>query len=500
MKRCLLSVVLLAVVGANGGRLDTNPKRQRGGALAGASGFNPVSSLALRVGAEPLAPPALQAGFGEADITPKLGKELVYIAGFGQNRKATRIHDPLFARAVVLKDGKRKIALASVDLVGFFHANVGNVRKQLPGFHYVLVSSTHNHEGPDTLGLWGPSPFKSGIDPAYLKTVEEQIVKAIKQADASAVAASARIGTAKAPELLHDGREPYVKHDELVALSFEQAGGKGLAGIVVQWNCHPETLSGRNTEVSADYVGATVKHLRGKYHCPVVYLTGTVGGLMTSLRVEVKSKDGKALADGTWEKTERYGVLVGELAERALEGAKPLRLTPLEVHTREVFMPMDNKMYLLGRQLGVLARDAYLWRGDPRKAEPAPAKEYKKPLCLKTEVGWLRLGELDIAAIPGEIYPELVLDRVQDPADPGADFPTAPIEPSIYKQLRGPHRMLIGLANDEIGYIIPKRQWDVKKPFCYGRKKAQYGEMNSVGPEAAPILCAAFRELVRGKR
>ena len=90
-----------------------------------------------------------------------------------------------------------------------------------------------------------------------------------------------------------------------------------------------------------------------------------------------------------------------------------------------------------------------------------------------------------------------VLDRVQDPADPGADFPDAPIEPAIYKQLKGPHRMLIGLANDEICYIIPKRQWDEKPPFCYGLTKAPYGEVNSLGPETGPLICAAFRDLVK---
>jgi hypothetical protein len=89
----------------------------------------------------------------------------------------------------------------------------------------------------------------------------------------------------------------------------------------------------------------------------------------------------------------------------------------------------------------------------------------------------------------------LVLDKVHDPPDPGADFPEAAIEPAIYKQMGRWYRMLIGLANDEVGYIIPKRQWDEKPPFCYGRKKAQYGEVNSVGPEAAPILCRAFKEL-----
>src|SRR5437773_9403347 len=81
------------------------------------------------------AQPDLRVGFGEADISPKLGgKRPVYMAGFGQNRIATKIHDPLFARAVVLSDGKAKVAMVSVDLVGFFHPNVVNVRKQLPGF------------------------------------------------------------------------------------------------------------------------------------------------------------------------------------------------------------------------------------------------------------------------------------------------------------------------------------------------------------------------------
>ena len=98
----------------------------------------------------------------------------------GTNRKATGVHDPLKARAVVLRHGKEKVALVSIDLVGFFHANVQKVREQLAGFTYVLVSSTHNHEGPDTLGLWGPNPFISGVDPAYLKLVEEHIVAAVQ--------------------------------------------------------------------------------------------------------------------------------------------------------------------------------------------------------------------------------------------------------------------------------------------------------------------------------
>jgi hypothetical protein len=441
----------------------------------------------------------LQAGFAEMDITPHVKEKTVYLAGFGHNRKATGVHDPLKARAVVFKHGKEKIALVAVDLIGLFHPHVESVRKRLPDFRYVLVSSTHNHEGPDTLGLWGPSPFRSGVDAEYLAKVQKQIVAAVKAADAGCKPVTARIGSARAPELLHDAREPYVKHDELAALEFRDRDGKP-AGLIVQWNCHPETLGDKNTQISADFVGAAVKALRDRHRCPVVYLTGTVGGLMTSLHVEVKSASGKLLNDGTFEKTERYGQLLAEAADRALQTARPVKLTPLNAHWRFVFLPLDNKLFLLARQLGVVQREAFLWSGDPSKAEPVKEIKADKPLCLRSEIAWLRLGDLDIAAIPGEIYPELVLDKVQDPADPGADFPDAPIEPAIYKQLPGSHRMLIGLAGDEIGYIIPKRQWDEKAPFCYGRKKTQYGEINSLGPNTAPLLCRAFQELVRGKK
>lgn len=440
----------------------------------------------------------LRAGFGEADVTPKLGDKPVYVAGFGHNRKADGVADPLMARAVVLSDGSQTIALASVDVVGFFNTNVENVRKQLKGIDYVLVSSTHNHEGPDTLGLWGKTAFSSGVDPDYMAFLEGQIVKAVTAAMADLRPVTAKIGSAVAPELVHDSREPIVKHDELVALHFTDPKTKKPAGVIVQWNCHPETLDSKNTKLSADFVGYTVQEVRDKQGCPVVYLTGTVGGLMSSLKVKITNDGGKELKDGTFEKTERYGRAVGKLAINALEKAKPVELTPIRVKRRDLYLPVDNKYYLLGRQLKVLVRDGFLWTGDPLKPGSATTGDGTKDrICMKTEIGWLRLGELDIAAIPGEIYPELVLDKVADPAPAGADFPDAPVEPAIYKQLPGPHRMMIGLANDELGYIIPKRQWDEKAPFTYGRKTAPYGEINSLGPDTAPLLCEAFRKLVK---
>ena len=443
---------------------------------------------------------ALQAGFGEADITPTVGGDKpVYMAGFGHNRKATGVHDRLKARAVVLKSGpdedrpglRRSRRLLPAQR-GARPRPAARLRLR-PGFQHAQ-SRRAGFARPV-----GPTPFQSGVDPDYLQIVEKQIVQAVRDADAAVQPVAARIGSVKAPELLHDDREPYVKHDELVALEFRTVKDDKPAGLVVQWNCHPETLGSKNTEISADFVGYTVSALQDAHHCPVVYLTGTVGGLMTSLGVEVKEADGKELKDGTFEKTERYGRLLAEAADKALQNAQAAAADAAGG------APVDG-VFAAGQQAlpaGPAARRAgpggLLWSGDPYKAEPADTKkDADKPLCVRTEVGYLRLGELDVAVIPGEIYPELVLDKVQDPPDPGADFPDAPIEPAIYKQLHGKHRMLIGLANDEIGYIIPKRQWDEKPPYCYGRKQAQYGEVNSLGPDTAPLLCQAFKELVHG--
>jgi hypothetical protein len=441
----------------------------------------------------------LSVGFADVDVTPEIGKKPVYMAGFGQNRKATKVHDTINARAVVLSDGDTKIAMVSVDVVGIFLPTVEQIREKLPGFKYVLVSATHNHEGPDTLGIWGPNPFQSGVDPDYLVKVVNGCVDAAKAADKARKPATAAIGTTSDPSLIRDSRLPIVLHDEIVAIRFEDSSTKKPIGILVQWNCHPEVLDSKNTEITADFVNYTVAHLRKSQSCPVAYFTGTVGGLMTTLHLPIKDEKGNELKDGTFEKAERYGTLVGQLADKALKSATPVSLTPFEVRSREILVPVENNLYRLAWQFGTLNRQLYPWEGTATPKQFTPTKDASKPAAVKTEVGYLKLGDLEIAVIPGEIYPELVLGKVQDPVDPGADFPDAPIEPSIYGQFKSKHKMIVGLGNDELGYIIPKRQWDEKPPFCYGLKKAQYGEGNSVGPDAAPVICGIFKELVNKK-
>jgi hypothetical protein len=54
----------------------------------------------------------------------------------------------------------------------------------------------------------------------------------------------------------------------------------------------------------------------------------------------------------------------------------------------------------------------------------------------------------------------------------------------------GQYKFAICLSNNEIGYIVPRSEWDVVAPYVYN--KEQYGEENSLGDKTAPIL---YREL-----
>ena len=53
------------------------------------------------------------------------------------------------------------------------------------------------------------------------------------------------------PDLVNDTRLPIVKHDEIVAIRFHDPKTDAALGVLVQWNCHPEVLDGKNTAITA---------------------------------------------------------------------------------------------------------------------------------------------------------------------------------------------------------------------------------------------------------
>lgn len=148
----------------------------------------------------------------------------------------------------------------------------------------------------------------------------------------------------------------------------------------------------------------------------------------------------------------------------------------LSILAHTIELPLSNPAFYIAGMIGVIQR------GHVRAG------------TMRSEVALLTVGNASILTVPGEIYPELVNGGIVAPE--GRDFPVSPVElPPLRDMMPGQVKFIFGLANDEIGYIIPKSEWDRKPPYLFGSSKPVYGESVSLGPVTAPLLHAAYQKL-----
>jgi hypothetical protein len=426
----------------------------------------------------------------------------VWLGGFGSNRPALGVHDDLWARVLVLEKGGTRIGIASLDWVGLMHDHclqfADAAEEAGLELDQLIVSSTHDHEAPDTMGMWGPEE-KSGRDDEYVAWAREQTVLALEEAVLNLAPVRIHGGVGRTENLTNDSRDPQVKHEQVTALRFDRADGSGPLAVVVHWSNHPEVLGGRNQFITADFPDSLVSTLEEAVPGAVgIFWQGTVGGLLNPMGVDVHDQQGERLDNYTFEKSFRLGEIVAETALEALENGEDITADGRLAFRRRFFLvPMDNVVYAIGMVSGIVVHSPYDQHG--RKHDYSEAMSID--LHIRTQVTVVDLGEVQIATVPGELYPELALEGpngetyYEDPQDPGADFYGTPCAEPIYRFMRKtPYRIVLGLANDEVGYIVPKCQWDVEEPYTYGRDEAPYGEVVSPGPEMAPILNQVLAE------
>jgi len=432
----------------------------------------------------------IRAGAARRVITPDLVRHApIYLAGFDNNRVATGVHDDLFARCLALAAGQPPLVICGVDSIGLFLEDVerirAGVRERTGGEVNVIVAATHNHQTPDTMGLWGPKPGMSGINEEYNRFVVERTAEAAVEAVSSMRPAMIVAATKKSAELagfLNDTRPPVVLDPDLMVLSAKGRDGRAI-GTLVNWANHPEALGAKNTLITADYLASFYARLEELGGGVAVFVNGAIGGMQSPLGAKVIDPEtGRAAPENSFRMAEIIGRRVAELAFEVARGAKTAAIDRIEFREKRIEVPVANLGY--------------------RMAAKADVFKGRKPMnanwTTSTLVGFVRMSHgrrplLEIALVPGELYPELSRGGVRRYS--GADYPGAPIEPAIKGMMKAPHRMLFGLANDEIGYIIPKAEWDKKAPFLQNSQKRWYGEINSTGPEAAPLIIGTIREL-----
>jgi hypothetical protein len=420
----------------------------------------------------------------------------VWIAGFSNGRAANGIHDDLWARTMVIDDGKTRIAVVVLDAIGFMNDDVIDVRKRIPaesGVTYTIITSTHSHEAPDLLGLWGETPYKSGINKKYMEFVKDQAAKSVADAVKSMKPALLYVSEnlTEASLLVKDTRAPQISDSGLRLIrAVDKENGKTL-GSLVAWADHGETLWSKNLLITSDFAhyfregvekgvfsgDSLVKPGIGGV---AIYINGAIGGLMTthpSLAVQ-DPFTGKEYKEPTFEKAEAQGKKLALIALTSMD--KPAEIIDsagISGIVKTINLPIDNKMFRLGTAVGMLNRGTTGW------------------MNMRSELSVFSIGPLSFATIPGEIYPEIVNGGIETPQ--GQDFKINPEEiPSVREMMPGKYKLIFCLANDEIGYIIPKSQWDVDPPYTYGQKDSPYGEENSLGPETAPLIHSYLKEML----
>jgi hypothetical protein len=422
-------------------------------------------------------PTLLRAGAARIEITPPVGIDLTgYLA---RENPSTGVRDPLYVRALVLDDDDRQVAIVSCDLLGFDRELVVEIRDRIMirtgiSAPQIMLACTHTHGGPATIHLVDCGE----IDPAYVESLMPRISDVVAQAQANLQPATLALGSAKSSAGVHNRRTPGdVIDPEVGLLRVDDGEGKAIA-VVVNYTCHPTTLTFDNRRITADYPGLVCSRIEEAMGGVALFLMGAIGDVGPVTRGE--------------ESLATVGNGVAEAALKALPKLKANKVERLETAGEMLalpLLPMPNRAQWLE------------WRAEYEGAAMA-AEHNDKPTDAKVQwamVHWvermfeamqedellptveaeiqaLRIGDLIIVGVPGEYFVELGLQ----------------IKGGIKKEgKKGGIRqvMISGFTNGNVGYIparraYPKGGYEIDSAYRY------YGYPTAIAPEGGEQIVA----------
>jgi hypothetical protein len=301
------------------------------------------------------------------------------------------------------------------------------------------------------MGLWGRDDKTRGVDDEYLSAIKEKIISTILASLSSLKPASVKWTSVHVPGLAKNARNPEILDDELTLAQFTSSDKKPLITLF-DFPCHPETLWEHNPNITSDYVGYLRDEVEKQTGAPCIFFSGALGGMMTP---DVK--------DHSFEEAEFMGRKLAQEGLKALSSVSSEQLSVISLEKKGLAAKLTNPLYKIA-----------FWR------KLLPDVRDKQGF-VHTEVNLIKLGGLWLATVPGELLPKLGLQLKAQMKEAGA-------------QVTG----VIGLANNEIGYILPPE--DFKYPWNPFKPGAHYEETNSIGKDIAPKIMSAFDELLQGEK
>jgi len=231
----------------------------------------------------------LKAGFAKVNITPT---QPVRMSGYEARSEPFKgVHDDLFASASVFDNGDLKTCIITADVIGFSHQFTDETRALIEketgiSAMNVMITAVHNHGAPIT-AVYTKNKTKPETD--YIRTLQEKIVKAVK--DANENLQPVRIGTGKGTCKMNInrrarhgdggiwlGRNPGgICDHEVGVIRFDDQSGKTI-GLMINWPCHATTGGQENYLVTGDWPGATARNVEQSYPDAVVLVSAGASG------------------------------------------------------------------------------------------------------------------------------------------------------------------------------------------------------------------------------
>ena len=414
-------------------------------------------------------------GFGSVEIQlPKDSAQPLYIAGYNQGYTISGVLDLQRAQAVWVEDGRTSVLLISIDCIGLGSGTVEEIRARLKEFcketgcDSVNVISTHTHAGVDTLGLWGPVA-QDGKNDEFMENLKAAAVEAAHLAYQDRSRGRLSYSKTETTGMQEDSRPDEVFDSNLYQLIFtpEDSAYNGIR--IVNFAAHAESLRGSNTQVSRDFPGVMSDIVQQTTGEDVLFLPGAIGGLIMTPKFVQKPFHAVRNLQETGERMADYVLTQGEQRELAPE----ISVSRVTFRTE-----MTNTVFMYYRFLGILENEVH--------------RTLLGSYEIQTELTVIQFGDVTMALMPGEVFPELVFGTGNE-SDPEA-LNTIAAE-------RGYGSVLyVGLANDELGYIIPPSDYvlDEELPYLQQADTDHYEETNSVGKNCAFDLADAFAKALEG--
>jgi hypothetical protein len=397
----------------------------------------------------------------------------IYSSGGGGNVDvlATKVHDPIDARAVAISDGSKTYVYVSVVAQGLFENYTRQMRDlAISDSHEprsghtpidgVVVSANHNESSPDTIGIYGGPDTgqsvgaNSGIDDYYMEYLRRQVASAAVKAADSMRPATLHATQFQLPpnlrvELSHnfpttdDLRQPAAIDPKVGLLQARGEDGKPIV-TVMSLAAHNQEVGHSNggaQDISSDWPGYFASRVEEKLGGMGMFLVGDNGSEEDPITVPPLPHND----DDPYPQAQATGFALADAVVAHAGDAQRLRSGALAFKRTEFTVPLENNLFKAAAAAGLF--------GD-RQTYAAGKPAGRGGTDLLTDVSALRVGpDLQLLGNPGEAFPALMLGSpwgIEDAPCPSRENPPVPTW-----NAGAAYRFQVGLADDMIGYMSP---------------------------------------------